>query len=168
MNPNVKGIINFSSILNVEESIEEEEVLLHRSGKIGLRLIEAARCFGDQCVLWGPMLDGQTPLTKGPFLNQFSFKEAPGARAPFLLSPSLEANLSNGPALDLVVEQIVEEEPKKSKRKAKGATVEGSPPAKKRKAFVGPSVLGNYQEALKRASGLLCATDKELMAEMSL
>lgn len=28
--------------------------------------------------LWGAMSDGLTPLSKGPFLNQFSVKEAPG------------------------------------------------------------------------------------------
>ncbi|XP_058202080.1 uncharacterized protein LOC131316662 [Rhododendron vialii] len=80
----------------------------------------------------------------------------------------LDANLSNDPALDLVVEQIVEEEAERSKRKAKGAAVESTPLAKKRKASIGPSVLGNYQEALERASRLLSTTDKDLMAEMSL
>ncbi|KAI8563667.1 hypothetical protein RHMOL_Rhmol03G0127000 [Rhododendron molle] len=80
----------------------------------------------------------------------------------------LEADLSVFPSIELVVEPHVEGELEKSKRKAKSAIVEGTPPAKKTKALVGHSVLGNYQEALERASGLLCAADKDLMAEMSL
>ncbi|KAI8530385.1 hypothetical protein RHMOL_Rhmol11G0054200 [Rhododendron molle] len=80
----------------------------------------------------------------------------------------LDANLSNDPTLDLMVEQIVEGDAEKLKRKAKGTAVEGTTSGKKAKASVGPFVLGNYKEALERASGLLCAVDKELMAEMSL
>ncbi|XP_058211649.1 uncharacterized protein LOC131323827 [Rhododendron vialii] len=56
----------------------------------------------------------------------------------------LDADLSNDPALDLVVGQIVEGDAEKSKRKVKGAAVESTPLAKKSKTVVGPSILGNY------------------------
>ncbi|KAI8547190.1 hypothetical protein RHMOL_Rhmol07G0175900 [Rhododendron molle] len=233
--------------------------------------------------LWGAMSDGQISLTNGPFLNQFSVKEAPGGfgwyyfakragegelvtelpsatRGSFPLSPALEAELQQArsysvhtwdllvtpeslaafllgsettrealallreeegedkamapkmdkallaqlkaerakqtpevaatkrkssrlqtelgvdsfleadlsiiPSIDLVVEPHAEGEMERSKRKAKSATVGGTLPAKKAKVPVGPSTLGNFQEALERA--LLCAADEDSMAERSL
>ncbi|KAI8542999.1 hypothetical protein RHMOL_Rhmol08G0184600 [Rhododendron molle] len=76
-------------------------------------------------------------------------KQTPGAVAPkrkssrlqkeLAVESFLDANLSNDPALDLVVEQNLEGEAEKTKRKAKGAAVEGSPqPRRQRLLLVFP------------------------------
>lgn len=80
----------------------------------------------------------------------------------------LDADFSQDPTLDLVVEQAVGGDAEKAKRKAKAGVTEGASSAKKMRTSAGPSVLSNCQDALERASGLLCEADKELMAEMSL
>jgi hypothetical protein len=104
-------------------------------------------------------------------------KQAPGAAAAkrkssrlqkeLCVESFLDADLSIIPSIDLVVEPSVEEQ-ERSKRKGKSSIVVSTPPAKKAKVSAGPSVLGNFQEALKYASGLLHAADEDLMAEMSL
>ncbi|KAI8559493.1 hypothetical protein RHMOL_Rhmol04G0178200 [Rhododendron molle] len=72
----------------------------------------------------------------------------------------LDANLSSDPALDLVVEQIVEEKARNQKERRR---VQLWRVPLLQRTFV----LGNTQEALERASTLLCVADKELMVEMS-
>ena len=80
----------------------------------------------------------------------------------------LDADLSKDPSLDLGVELLEVDGGEVSKRKAKGTAVDGTPVSKKMKTVAGPSTLANFEEALERASGLLCAADSDSMAEMSL
>lgn len=105
-------------------------------------------------------------------------KQSPGGGAPKRKSSRLQkelnvesfldADFSRDPSLDLVVELLEVDGGETSKRKAKGTAVEGTPASKKVKTVAGPSTLANFQEALESASGLLCAADKDSLAEMSL